>query len=242
MPGSLNGWQQGDRSGGPFQPADRMGEVGNRAQHDAARPQHTGAFAQHGSGGADVLQDARRDNRVEAGRCERQCLPARLQRHPLGRAGGIGRGRLAQHVRPRCHSRSPAARRRPDAGPVPRYRSRDPARVPRRGRGIRPRQESCASRPVSRPSRRVFGGPAGRLGVEKRRTSSVWASAWSVMTARSSRRHGSWRASWPAWPRSVCPPRLRRRRGTRPRTDGAPCPGGPSRPSYRPPRPTGSHR
>ena len=33
--------------------------------------------------------------------------------------------------------------------------------------GPRPRRRSCASRPVSRPLRRVLGRPAGRLGVEK---------------------------------------------------------------------------
>ena len=82
----------------PLQPANRVPGVGDRAQQDATRSQHPGAFAQHGSRRADVLQDARREDRVESGCRERQRPPVGVELDPPGGGRGIGGRGLAQHV------------------------------------------------------------------------------------------------------------------------------------------------
>ena len=87
-------------------------------------------------------------------------------RHPLDRAGGIGRRRLVQHVR-----RDVAAGHlQPGGGQMPGQFPAAAAEVQHAspaGTWHPAASASCASRPVSRPCGAYLAGPAARLDVEQ---------------------------------------------------------------------------
>ena len=240
-------WHLGRGTDQPLQPAKRV--AGSRIVHSGTLPgRSTGAppgrsTRAHSSstavGEPTYSSTLAATTASKRGRRERQRPPvaaaaARTRRRPRDR-----RPRPDPAYWPRCRNRSPAARRRPDAGPVPGAAAESSTRPPA-GTWYPATSASCVSRPDSRPCGAYLAARLPAFASKSCRTFSGVGQRLVSHDRSIRRRHGSWRASWPAWPRLAGRSRPPRRRGTRPRTRGAPCPDAPSRPSYRPPRPTGS--
>ena len=201
-PGPLLGdspdrWHPSRGTGQPLQPANRVPGVGDRAQQDAARPQHPGAFAQYGSRGADVLQDARREDRVEAGRREWQRPPVGVELDPLGGGRGIGGRGLAQHVGRDVATGHP----QPRASQMPGQFAGAAAEIkhPPSAWDVVPDRIGQLGQPTGEPAiRRVLGGPTARLGVKEQLYLLRVVQRLLSHDRPPLPRPGWWRASWPA--------------------------------------------
>ena len=115
---------------------------------------------------ADVLQDACREDRVEAGCRERQRPPVGVELDPPGGGRGIGGRGLAQHVGRDVATGHP----QPRASQMPGQFAGAAAEIkhpPSRGHVV-PNRIGQLRQPTDEPAiRRVLGGPTARLGVKE---------------------------------------------------------------------------